>query len=85
MKTARISRLKWVVLSLVFVGLGWFFFRWLPFNISPVFLSGTLWPAFILTLLNNHHFLIDGRIWKLKDPENNDLFTSSPVLQSQAG
>ena len=73
LKGKSLSGTYWLVLSGIFVALGWFFFRWLPFHMPYKALEGTLWPAFVLTLLNNHHFFIDGRIWKLKDPVNQDL------------
>lgn len=73
LKGRALSGTYWLVLSGVFIGLGWFFFRWLPFHLPVTTFEGTLWPAFILTLLNNHHFFIDGRIWKLRDPSNQDL------------
>lgn len=76
MKNRKLSPLKWVVLFAAFIGSGWLFFRWLPISLPLKPLPGTLWPAMILSLLNNHHFLIDGRIWKLRDPENKDLLTT---------
>lgn len=73
MKGRSLSGVYWLMLSCVFVASGWVFFRWLPFQVTMYSLEGTLWPALILTLLNNHHFLIDGRIWKLRDVQNHDL------------
>lgn len=73
MKGRSLTGIYWIAMSLVFVATGWFFFRWLPFHLPQTMLEGTLWPALILTLLNNHHFFIDGRIWKLRDSENQDL------------
>lgn len=58
------------ILSSIFFG--WVLFAWVPLHLS--FLDKSIWPAMILSLLNNHHFLIDGRIWKLRDPDNSDLF-----------
>ena len=82
-KARKLNLSKWLTLSVIFIASGWVFFRWLPLFFPFKVLEGTLWPALILSLLNNHHFLIDGRIWKLKDPENQDLFTSAPELQFQ--
>lgn len=74
MKGGNLSLKKWCFLTGFFVASGWLFFRWVPFQVTGP-LEGTLWPAMILTLLNNHHFIIDGRIWKLRDPQNQDLLT----------
>ena len=68
-----------IVSSFIF---GWILFRWLPFTRGMGILSGTVWTTLVLTLLNNHHFIIDGRIWKLRDPSNKDV-TFFPELQSQ--
>lgn len=78
-KARKLSLSKWLLLVVGFIATGWIFFRWLPFYLPLHPLPGTLWPAMILSLLNNHHFLIDGRIWKLRDPENKDLLTSAPA------
>jgi hypothetical protein len=74
MKAKNISRIKLYQLAILSVCVGWILFRWLPFNIS--LLNGTLWPALVLSTLNIHHFIIDGRIWKLSDPSNRDLASS---------
>lgn len=71
LKTKDLSKSGKLFLAVGSVGIGWFFFRWLPFGVS--ILEGTLWPALVLSLLNNHHFIIDGRIWKLRDPANQVL------------
>lgn len=71
LKTKDLSKSGQLVLAVASVGIGWVFFRWLPFEVS--ILEGTLWPALILSFLNNHHFIIDGRIWKLRDPANQIL------------
>jgi hypothetical protein len=73
----------WILAIGGFIVTGHLLFRNLPFDLTPSLFPGNLWPAFILSLLNNHHFLIDGRIWKLRDPENKSLLTSSQELQSQ--
>lgn len=73
MKGRALSSIHWFILSVTFVASGWVFFRWLPFQIQTTVFAGTLWPALIISLLNNHHFFIDGRIWKLRDVENQDL------------
>ena len=75
---------KWLGIYSGCLFLGWILFRWLPFSMPFQSLEGSLWSSLILSMLNNHHFLIDGRIWKLRDPQNQDLLTSSPVPQSQA-
>ena len=80
----RVRQFRYWFLALGgFIFTGHLLFRNLPFDLSPSLFPGTLWPAFILSLLNNHHFLIDGRIWKLRDPDNKSLLTSSQELQSQ--
>lgn len=53
---------------------GYLFFKWLPFYAPLAGMPSPVWAAFILTLLNNHHFIIDGRIWKLRDEANKDLW-----------
>ncbi len=73
MKMRHLAAWKWV-LFIVSCGVsGWVLFRWLPFTQGIGPMSGVLWTSMILTLLNNHHFIIDGRIWKLSDPRNEDL------------
>ncbi len=81
MKTKKLSTRNKLLLGPVCLSVGWIFFRWLPFNVA--LMEGTLWPALILSLLNNHHFVIDGRIWKLRDPVNQDLITFSQGPQFQ--
>jgi hypothetical protein len=73
MKSQGLSSWSWLILSAVLVSSGWFFFRWLPFYFPAKPFEETIWAAFVLTFFNNHHFFIDGRIWKLRDPLNQDL------------
>lgn len=77
------SQKKWrlTVLFAGAIGAGWILFRVLPFS-TLQFLSpdvGLIFPAFVLTLLNNHHFVIDGRIWKLRDERNKELFLAAKI------
>lgn len=71
MKLRSLTALRKLTVFVVSVLSGWFLFRFVPFHFSPI--EGTLWPALVLSCLNNHHFIIDGRIWKLSDPLNQDL------------
>lgn len=71
MKAKHLSQLKRIQLIGLSILAGWVFFRWLPFKVA--LMEGTLWPALVISLMNNHHFIIDGRIWKLRDPANQDL------------
>ncbi len=82
MKMRKLKLWQWGLFLMLCVGIGEFFFRQIPFWDTGLGSMGMLWTAMILTLLNNHHFIIDGRIWKLSDPKNTDLFTSGPELQS---
>jgi hypothetical protein len=70
MKLSGYGFIKKIQIGLFSVLLGWVLFRYLPFNL---FSESTIVAPFLLSLLNNHHFLIDGRIWKLRDPHNVDL------------
>jgi hypothetical protein len=73
MKMKHLAAWKWA-LFVVSCGIsGWLFFRWVPFAKGVGPMTGVLWTSMVLTLLNNHHFIIDGRIWKLRDPRNEDL------------
>jgi hypothetical protein len=73
---------QWALFISVCMGAGYVLFRVLPFWESGLNSLGVLWTAMILTFFNNHHFIIDGRIWKLSDPKNADLFTSYQELRS---
>ena len=73
MKLKKHSRFQLVSLSLGSVVAGYILFRWLPFQNFHESLPASIWAPLILTTLNNHHFVIDGRIWKLRDPQNKDL------------
>lgn len=75
------KKIRLIVLFVAAIFSGWVLFRVLPFS-TLQFLSpemGLIFPAFILTLLNNHHFVIDGRIWKLRDEKNKELFLAAKV------
>lgn len=77
LKVARLNLSRATLIWSACICGGWVFFRWIPFELNPPAFTGTLWPAFVLSLLNNHHFLIDGRIWKLRDPANQDLLAKN--------
>lgn len=70
-KLRSLTAIRKISLIVTSVISGWLLFRFVPFYISPI--EGTIWPALVLSCLNNHHFIIDGRIWKLSDPLNHDL------------
>lgn len=85
-KNKELTLIKWGVVGLLSLLTGWFVFRWVPFsgrNLVSVD-YWPVWPAFILTLFNNHHFIIDGRIWKLRDPVNKDLLSEVPGYHQKA-
>jgi hypothetical protein len=57
----------------LFVAVGWLLFRYLPMGQFAA--AGRLdWVAAWIAMLNAHHFVIDGRIWKLRDEKNGALF-----------
>jgi len=60
---------------LAFVAVGWLLFRWMPLRLVDL-TNITVFYAMWIGMLNAHHFLIDGRIWKLSDEKNRALFTS---------
>lgn len=73
MKNRGLTLYKWIGTGALAIFAGWIFFRGIPLLLPT---GWPLWPAMILTLLNNHHFIIDGRIWKLRDKKNEDLFSA---------
>lgn len=73
MKNRGLTLYRWMMTGALAVFAGWVFFRGIPFMVPT---GWPLWPAMVLTLLNNHHFIIDGRIWKLRDVKNRDLFSA---------
>lgn len=81
MKEKSLEKVRLMMLFTGAIASGWLLFRILPFSalqFLPADLS-LVFPAFILTLLNNHHFLIDGRIWKLRDVKNKELFFATKI------
>ena len=72
LKLSKVSKVEWISGVFSCLILGWFFFRFLP-HMEFRYFSHGIWPVLVLTLLNNHHFIIEGRIWKLRDPQNSDL------------
>lgn len=73
MKNRGLTIYRWAATGGLAIFAGWVFFRGVPLLVPG---GWSLWPAMILTMLNNHHFIIDGRIWKLKDVKNKDLFSA---------
>jgi hypothetical protein len=72
LKLSRVSKSEWMLGGMGCFLFGWLFFRFIPF-VEVGWVPYGVWPVLILTLLNNHHFVIEGRIWKLRDPKNADL------------
>lgn len=73
MKLKDSTKIKLAATFAISISAGYFFFRWIPFQDLGEALPTTIWAPLVLTTLNNHHFVIDGRIWKLGDPQNKDL------------
>lgn len=57
-----------------FMLVGWLLFRAAPLQLAVPWL-GVQAMSMWIAMLNAHHFVIDGRIWKLSDQKNRALFS----------
>ncbi len=72
----EVTWIKKILVYGLFVLAGWLLFRFLPLQVAVPFMgvhAVSMWIA----MLNAHHFVIDGRIWKLRDQKNQTLFIES--------
>jgi hypothetical protein len=81
-QTAPLRTVAWYILCFV---TGLILFRALPRGVAWLGLPFALFQPVLLAALQIHHFIADGVIWKLEDPENREPLVGSLRLAPLAG